>query len=255
MRHLRILVTGMLLPFVMVGCATSNGGHSISPAACAGIGVAVGAGLGGGATGGPGAGIGALTGLVMSQVFCGQDEDKDSDGDWVPDDFDQCPNTPEGMAVDGNGCPLDSDGDGIPDHEDQCYREYGTPPDGCPEVVEEMMEVMVVKIVETIHFDFAKADIKPIGKAVLDARVVPVLRANPNVKIRIVGYTDSVGPAEYNLGLSLRRAEAVRDYLVSQGVSMSRLSVIGKGEEFPIASNDTREGRADNRRVEFEIKK
>ena len=113
---------------------------------------------------------------------------------------------------------------------------------------------MAIEIVETIHFDFAKADIKPIGKAVLDARVVPALRANPDAKIRIVGHTDSVGPAEYNLGLSLRRAESVRDYLVSQGISITRLSVIGKGEDFPIASNDTREGRADNRRVEFEIK-
>lgn len=255
MRRLRILLAGLLLPVVMVGCATSNGGHSISRGACAAIGVAVGAGLGGGAAGGGGAGIGAVTGLVISQIFCGQDEDKDSDGDWVPDDFDQCPNTPEGMAVDGNGCPLDSDGDGIPDHEDQCYREYGTPPDGCPDVVEEVVEeVMVVKIVETIHFDFDSAAIKPIGKAVLDARVIPALRANPDVNIRIVGHTDSVGPAEYNLGLSLRRAESVRDYIVSQGIPITRLSVVGKGEDFPIASNDTAAGRADNRRVEFELK-
>ena len=206
-------------------------------------------------TGGPGGAIGAVTGLVMSQLFCGQDEELDSDGDGVPDDRDECPNTPAGVAVGENGCPLDSDGDGMADIYDACPNEFGKGPDGCPEEMVEMMEeVVVVKIVETVHFAFDSAKIEPIGKAVLDARVVPALRANPDVAIRIVGFTDSTGPAEYNLGLSLRRAESIRDYLVSQGISITRLSVMGKGEEFPIASNTTREGRADNRRVEFEIK-
>ena len=253
MKSLKVILTSALLPFVMVGCATSNGGHGISPAGCAVIGTAVGAGLGAGATGGPGGAIGAVTGLVMSQLFCGQDEELDSDGDGVPDDRDECPNTPAGVAVGENGCPLDSDGDGMADIYDACPNELGKGPDGCPEEMV-MEEVVVVKIVETVHFAFDSAKIEPIGKAVLDARVVPALRANPDVAIRIVGFTDSTGPAEYNLGLSLRRAESIRDYLVSQGISITRLSVIGKGEEFPIASNTTREGRADNRRVEFEIK-
>lgn len=194
----------------------------------------------------------------MSQIFCGQDEELDSDGDGVPDDRDECPNTPAGVAVGENGCPLDSDGDGMADIYDACPNEYGKGPDGCPEeLVEEVVmegEVVVVKIVETIHFAFDSAAIQPIGKAVLDARVVPALRANPDVKIRVAGHTDSTGPADYNMGLSLRRAESVRDYLVSQGISITRLSVLGKGEEQPIASNDTTAGRADNRRVEFEIK-
>jgi len=85
---------------------------------------------------------------------------------------------------------------------------------------------------------------------VLD-RVVAILNQRPEVNVQIVGHTDNRGTDKHNLDLSLRRARAVHDYLVAQGVSPDRLKSVGRGEHFPIASNDTKEGRSRNRRVEF----
>ncbi len=108
--------------------------------------------------------------------------------------------------------------------------------------------------IEAVHFDFDSAAIKPISKAVLDARALPILMDNPDISVRIEGHTDSVGPEEYNQQLSHRRAESVRDYLESQGIDATRMSTAGYGETSPLDSNDTRAGRANNRRVEFVIK-
>ena len=80
---------------------------------------------------------------------------------------------------------------------------------------------------------------------------IEILIANPEITGEIQGHTDNTGPAEYNMGLSLRRAEAVFDYMVKGGVAAERMRVEGYGEERPIASNDTAEGRAQNRRVEL----
>ena len=83
---------------------------------------------------------------------------------------------------------------------------------------------------------------------------VRLLRSNERVAVRIAGYTDSIDSEAYNLKLSKRRAEAVRDYLVSQGISTARVEPVGKGESSPVASNKTAEGRAQNRRVEFVVR-
>lgn len=99
------------------------------------------------------------------------------------------------------------------------------------------------------HFDFNKATLKPEGKSVLDG-AAQTLKDEPALKATIEGHTDSVGSDAYNLKLSERRANAARDYLVSQGVDASRITTMGLGESKPIASNDTAEGRAQNRRVE-----
>ena len=80
-----------------------------------------------------------------------------------------------------------------------------------------------------------------------------VLEANPTVKVELHGHTDSIGSDAYNQALSDKRANAVRDYLVSKGISANRLNAIGKGELDPVASNETPEGRAQNRRVELNI--
>jgi outer membrane protein OmpA-like peptidoglycan-associated protein len=105
-----------------------------------------------------------------------------------------------------------------------------------------------------VNFAFNRADLLPQGKADLDA-VIPDLEADRDLTLRIEGHTDSVGSDAYNQQLSERRAESVKAYLVSKGVTESRIETKGYGESQPVASNDTDAGRAKNRRVELkEIK-
>ena len=101
-------------------------------------------------------------------------------------------------------------------------------------------------------FDFDKAVLKPEGKAKLDDLASKVKAINLEVIIA-VGHTDSVGSDAYNQKLSIRRAEAVKAYLVSKGIDKSRVYTEGKGEKQPVADNKTKEGKAKNRRVEIEV--
>ena len=101
-------------------------------------------------------------------------------------------------------------------------------------------------------FDFDKAVVKPEGKARLDDLVGKIRDVTLEVVIA-VGHTDSIGTEKYNQGLSVRRADAVKAYLVSKGIEANRIYTEGKGESQPIADNRTREGRAKNRRVEVEV--
>ena len=101
-------------------------------------------------------------------------------------------------------------------------------------------------------FDFDKYALKPEGKAKLDDLIGKMAGMNLEVIIA-VGHTDSIGTEQYNMGLSIRRANAVKEYLVSKGVEKNRVYTEGKGELQPIASNKTAEGRAKNRRVEIEM--
>jgi len=101
-------------------------------------------------------------------------------------------------------------------------------------------------------FDFDKSVVKPEGRRELDDLVAQL----PQIQLEVilaVGHTDSVGSAAYNQKLSMRRAEAVKAYLIGKGVSPSRISISGKGETQPVADNRSRQGRALNRRVEVEI--
>ena len=107
-------------------------------------------------------------------------------------------------------------------------------------------------ILEGTNFDFDKATLRPAGKAKLDENV-KVLTTYPDINVEIAGYTDSIGTAKYNMGLSKRRAATVKKYLESKGIADSRMTSKGFGETHPIASNKTAVGRAKNRRVEILI--
>ena len=100
------------------------------------------------------------------------------------------------------------------------------------------------------YFDFDKATLKPAGIGKIDEEIVRPMKEHANLRALVEGHTDSVGSDVYNQRLSERRANAVRDYMVSRGISASRIKTKGYGEAKPIASNMTAEGRAKNRRVE-----
>ncbi|MFO7553906.1 MAG: OmpA family protein [Desulfobacterales bacterium] len=135
----------------------------------------------------------------------------DSDGDGVTDDKDQCPNTPTGATVDSRGCWT-----------------YAA----------------------VVLFDLNKADLKPEAYPMLNEAIL-ILKKNPDLKVEIDGHTDSTGTAAYNMTLSERRGNTVMKYFVDKGVEAERLIVKGFGLTKPAASNDTKEGRAKNRRVEL----
>lgn len=103
-----------------------------------------------------------------------------------------------------------------------------------------------------VRFDTSKSTLTATAKANLD-KLVPVFNQYPDTNIQIFGYTDSTGSAEFNLRLSEQRAISVEKYLESKGLNMSRFKMVGMGIADPIASNDTPEGRSQNRRVEFAI--
>ena len=141
---------------------------------------------------------------------------QDSDKDGVFDDKDKCPGTPAGTRVNKDGCPL----------------------------------AVCKKITLDLHFDFDKAEIKPVDFDQLK-NVAAEMKNFDTATVALEGHTDSKGSDSYNLKLSQRRAEAVRKYLIEkQGVSAARLTAKGFGEAKPVSTNATDEGRAKNRRVE-----
>lgn len=177
----------------------------------------------------------------------------DSDEDGVADADDDCPN--EAGPTENGGCPWpDSDGDGVLDKDDQCPDEAGTVANnGCPEVTEEVQKELN-DYAKTINFDTAKSSISKDSEEALEA-ILAILEEYPNSKFTIEGYTDSVGSEKSNLTLSENRALSVKEFLVSNGVDSFRLSSKGYGEDKPVADNNTRSGRAQNRRVEINLVK
>lgn len=214
--------------------------------------------LGGMVGGGAGnAAAGVAVGAAAGAVICRYEPPKpvaaepaDSDGDGVSDDRDRCPGTPRGVEVDTNGCPLDTDGDGVANYLDRCPNTpAGVRVDGqgCP------VKDEVVLTIDHLNFAFDSAELDASARAALDAAVA-VIRDHREVSMDVVGHTDSTGPEAYNQGLSERRAQAAVDYLVSKGVDRAQLRAAGRGEAQPIAGNDTRDGRARNRRVELVVR-
>ena len=165
----------------------------------------------------------------------------DSDGDGVTDDWDRCPDTPKGVKVDAQGCPLDSDGDGVADYLDKCPNT----PKGATVDARGCWTYAAV-----VLYDFDSDKIKAEAFSMLGEAVL-ILKKNPEMKVEIDGHTDSKGSATYNMNLSERRAKSVMKYFVDKGVESERLTIKGFGFTKPAASNDTKEGRAKNRRVEL----
>ncbi|MGB2527651.1 MULTISPECIES: OmpA family protein [unclassified Flagellimonas] len=177
----------------------------------------------------------------------------DTDGDGVADKDDACPN--EAGPAENKGCPWpDSDGDGVLDKDDQCPEIAGTVANnGCPEVTEEVQK-QLNDYARTILFDTGKSSIKAESTSVM-VDIIQILNEYPNAKFTVEGHTDSVGSEKLNQELSEKRANSVRDFLIDKGISSSRLTAIGYGEAKPIATNNTRAGRAQNRRVEINLVK
>lgn len=173
--------------------------------------------------------------------------DKDSDGDGVNDSKDECPGTAEGVAVGPTGCPVDDDGDGVLNAADECPdTPEGLEVDGRGCVIEQST------VLKGVNFEFNSATLTPHAKRILDD-VAAVWDSQPDLAAQVSGHTDWMGPSDYNLQLSQKRANAVKDYLASKGVSSDLLSAKGYGESRPVSDNETELGRAENRRVELEV--
>ena len=180
------------------------------------------------------------TGVKVDSNGCAIDSDKDGVADYL----DKCPNTPAGVKVDSNGCAIDSDKDGVADYLDKCPN---TPAgmkvdnNGC-----------AISFNFDITFDTDSAKIKPEFMAKIK-KFADFLKAHPDVKAEIQGYTDNRGNYKYNMVLSEKRAKAVYEALIKLGVNKDQITWAGYGPKNPIASNETKEGRARNRRVVAKI--
>lgn len=181
----------------------------------------------------------------------------DSDKDGVIDADDKCFNTKEGSIVDKDGCVVkkdkmtiqkiqDTDNDGVKDSDDKCLgtsNEFIVDAEGCPKLKK-----------PKLHFVANSCtSLNSIQKQLED--LIIYLKEHKEDQIIIYGYTDSSGNSQKNKQLSQDRAVTIKNILIDNGIKSSRLTAIGMGESNPIADNSTKEGRALNRRIEFEILK
>ncbi len=201
----------------------------------------------------------------------------DKDGDGVPDIDDKCPDSDKKYKVDNTGCPMDNDkdgvlneddlcpdvkgiaslkgcpdtdGDGVADNEDHCPSVKGTIENkGCPEISKEDVK-KITQIASKIYFETNSAKLKAVSTGQLNA-LVDILKKYEAANLTIEGHSDNVGNDDYNLQLSQKRTETVKEYLMSRGILESRLKAVGFGETKPIADNKTAAGRSKNRRVEL----
>lgn len=176
----------------------------------------------------------------------------DTDEDGILDREDKCP-TLKGPK-ENNGCPYaDTDNDGVLDKDDDCPNVPGLVENkGCPKIDKKEEEILKTAF-DNLQFETGKDIIKEESFPSLDSLGMLLRDKRPEWKLKLEGHTDNVGTEQNNLILSKKRAEAVQKYLVKQGVSYDRIKVEYYGEMRPIADNDTKEGRAKNRRVEMEI--
>ena len=214
-------------------------------------------------------------GITVDATGCPLDFDKDG----VPDFLDKCPNTPAGVEVDSLGCLLDTDKDGIADFKDKCP---GTPAgysvdslgclpdfdkDGVPDVIDKCPNTLpgvrvdekgcplnkkedLDQLKKGIQFKTGSAKLTKSSYSTLKD-IAELMKKIPEANLEVQGHTDNKGSDKKNLKLSENRAKAVVTYLKKRGVEKDRLRAVGYGSSKPIADNDTKAGRAENRRVEL----
>lgn len=196
--------------------------------------------------------LGLLWGLGSAPAAAAAPRVVDSDGDGLSDSADRCPSQ---AAPTADGCPApvartDADGDGVYDSEDHCpgtLQGLKVDERGCAVQTEQQSVVL-----KGVTFLPGSTTLTDEAKAVLDPAAA-ALMGQQDLKVEIGGHTDAQGSDAANQKLSQRRADSVRQYLVSKGVAADRLTAKGYGEAQPVATNDTPAGRAENRRVEFKI--
>jgi outer membrane protein OmpA-like peptidoglycan-associated protein len=176
----------------------------------------------------------------------------DADKDGVADAEDKCPDI-AGLAR-YSGCPVpDTDGDGINDDEDKCPTAKGFKSNnGCPEEVKKEIVAKVNYAARRISFEQSKASLMPASHKVLDD-VAAILKQNPGISVSIEGHTSGDAGYDANMKLSQDRANKVKAYLVSKGITASRLTAIGYGPNKPISKGTTEAEKAKNRRVELKL--
>ncbi|MBL4636860.1 MAG: OmpA family protein [Kofleriaceae bacterium] len=198
------------------------------------------------------------------EVFNGIDDadgcpEVDSDGDGIVGSADRCPDHAEDLDgfEDADGCPdEDNDSDGFADANDTCPLRPETTNgfedlDGCPDEVPEQVQLFT-GVIHGIHFEHSSAEIRPESTDVLDA-AVKVFKEYEALRIEVSGHTDPIGSEGINSSLSRRRADAVKWYLVDHGIEAHRIATLGYGASKPVADNESEQGRAKNRRIEFRL--
>lgn len=227
----------LLATSLLTGCAThSDGSAPLNQRTwplCSLLGGLVGGGLGAIESSSWAAGGGAL-GVIAGGLIC-YAQDGDEDGDGVFDRRDRCPDTPAGTQVNHMGCPL-------PQYPPaQAQPEPAAPP-----------EVITLDDQGQVLFAFDSAELTAAARQRLQS-LLPRLNEPGVTRVKVMGFTDSVGSDSYNQRLSERRASSVAEYLISQGLAPNKVTSQGRGEADPIADNDSDEGRARNRRVELHL--
>ena len=176
----------------------------------------------------------------------------DTDGDGVVDKNDKCP-TAAGPVANGGCAWPDTDGDSILDKDDKCPNVAGIASEGgCPEIISNEAQMGLNSFAQAILFKLESASFESGVTDELDG-MLAIMNEFPQAEFAINGYTDTTGTVSGNLKLSNSRANAVQDYLIANGIAAARLTAAGFGQDSPIASNKTRAGRVQNRRVEVKV--
>ena len=176
----------------------------------------------------------------------------DTDGDGVVDKNDKCP-TAAGPVANGGCAWPDTDGDSILDKDDKCPNVAGIASEGgCPEIISNEAKIGMNAFAQAILFKIESVSFEPGVNDNLDG-MIAIMKKYPQSEFAVKGYTDNSGSVSGNLKLSSSRANAVKDYLIANGIPAARLTATGFGQDSPIASNKTRAGRVQNRRVEVKV--